>query len=198
VTLIRWRAALAVLSLACLGACAQPASYSAMVVDPQAFDTVRGPAAGYREAVTVAPVTGGKETSPLWTSQVGNAEFQEALARSLIATKLASVDILSNPGAVNGRYRLEAVLQSLQQPLMGFDLTVTATVAYKLTDIATGAVVYESTLVTPATATMSDTLIAVERLKLANEKAIRANLTKLIGELYALPDRPVGGGQRSS
>ena len=190
--------ALAALILATLGACAQPASYAAMVVDAQAVDTARGPAPSYRETLVVAPVRGGKETSPLWTSQVGNAEFQEALTRSLIATKLASANILINPGAANGRYRLEAALQSLQQPLMGFDLTVTATVAYKLTEISTGAVVYESTLVTPATATMSDALIAVERLKLANEKAIRANLTKLVGDLYALPDQPAGGGQRSS
>lgn len=189
---------LAVVLLATLGACAQPASYAAMVVDAQAVDTARGPAPSYREALVVAPVSGGKETSPLWTSQVGNAEFQEALARSLIATKLASANILINPSAANGRYRLEAVLQNLQQPLMGFDLTVTATVAYKLREIATGAVVYQNTLVTPATATMGDSVIAIERLKLANEKAIRANLTKLVGELYALPDQPVGGGQRSS
>jgi hypothetical protein len=86
----------------------------------------------------------------------------------------------------------------LQQPLMGFELTVTATVAYKLTEIATGVVVYQNTLVTPATATMGDSVIAIERLKLANEKAIRANLTRLVGELYALPDQPMGGGQRSS
>ncbi|MDP2377557.1 hypothetical protein [Reyranella sp.] len=189
---------MAVLALVCLGACAQPASYSAMIVDAQAVDTARGPAASYRDTLVVAPVTGGKETSPLWTSQVGNAEFQEALTRSLIATKLASANILANPSAANGRYRLEAVLQNLQQPLMGFDLTVTATVAYKLTEIATGTVVYESTLVTPATATVGDAVIAVERLKLANEKAIRANLTKLVGELFALPDRSVDGGQRSS
>ncbi len=170
-----------------------------MIVDTQAVDTARGPAPSYRDTLVVAPVAGGKETSPLWTSQVGNTEFQEALVRSLIATKLASANILSNPSAANGRYRLEAVLQNLQQPLMGFDLTVTATVAYKLTEIATGTVVYESTLVTPATATMGDAFIAVERLKLANEKAIRANLTNLVGELYALPDRPAaGGGRRSS
>ena len=193
----RWRTALAVLALACLGACAQPASYSAMIVDAQAVDVARGPAESYRDTLVVAPVTGGKETSPLWTSQVGNAEFQEALTRSLIATRLANANILANPSAANGRYRLEAVLQKLEQPLMGFDLTVTATVFYRLTEIATGTVVYESTLVTPATATMSDAVIAIERLKLANEKAIRANLTKLVGELYALPDRSVGG-QRSS
>lgn len=82
------------IALALLGACAQPASYSAMVVDPQtlsqAFDAPQGPADSYRDAIVVAPVTGGKQTSPLWTSQVGNAEFQEALVRSLIATKQTS------------------------------------------------------------------------------------------------------------
>ena len=119
--------------------------------------------------------------------------------RSLIATKLAKADILTNPGTANGRYRLEATLQNLQQPLIGLDMTVTATIAYKLTEITTGTIAYENTLVTPATATFGDAFVTVERLKLANEKAIRANLTKLIGELYALPDQPAtGGGRRSS
>lgn len=170
-----------------------------MIADSQAVDVARGPAASYVDAITVAPVAGGKQTSPLWTSQIGNAEFQEALVRSLIATRLAHADILTNPSGATGRYRLEAVLQKLEQPLIGFDMTVTVTIAYKLTEIPTGAVVYESTLVTPGAATMGDAFVAVERMKLANENAIRANLTKLVGELYALPDRlPVGGGQRSS
>ena len=36
-------------------------------------------------AIAVQTVGGGRETNPMWTSQVGNAEFQDALTKSLQA-----------------------------------------------------------------------------------------------------------------
>jgi hypothetical protein len=166
-----------------LGACAKPASPSAMVADLTGIDTARGPAPSYREAITAGPVSGGRATSPLWTSQVGNAEFQEALVRTLMAANLARAE--------NGRFRLDAVLQKLEQPFAGFAMTVSATISYRLTEVTTGAVVYDNTITTPATATLDDAIDGVARLRIANERAIRANLGKLVEELYALPDRPM-------
>jgi hypothetical protein len=95
--------------------------------------------------------------------------------------------------AGNGRFVLEAILMKLEQPYFGLDLKVTATIAYKLPEPVGGAVAYQDTLVTPAIASFSDSPIAFIRLKIANERAIRANLTKLIQELDALPDRPAPG-----
>ncbi len=167
-------------ALALLGACAKPASPSAMV--PDIVGIGAGPASAYRGAITAGEVSGGSKTSPLWTSQVDNPEFREALVRALMESGLGRAD--------NGRFRLDAVLQKLEQPFAGFAMTVNATIAYRLTEVATGAVVYDKAITTPATATMDDAIDGQARLRIANERAIRANLRQLIEELYALPDRP--------
>jgi len=178
------RAALALILLALLGACAEPARMTAMIAVPS--DTGgRSPAPSYQQAIMVTRVAGGTETNALWMSKVGDAEFKEALVQSLVANGLAATR--------EGRFVLEAVLMKLEQPYFGLDLKVTATIAYKLTDTSGGGVVYQNTLVTSGVATFSDAPIAVMRLKISNERAIRANLTKLIEELLALPDRPAAG-----
>ncbi len=168
------------IALGLLGACAKPASPSARVPDVAGIGA--GPAPAYRGAITAGEVSGGSKTSPLWTSQVDGPEFREALVRTLMGAGLGRAD--------SGRFRLDAVLQKLEQPFAGFAMTVSATISYRLTEVATGTVVYDKAITTPATATMDDAIDGQARLKIANERAIRANLRQLIEEFYALPDRP--------
>ena len=68
-------------------------------------------------------------------------------------------------------------------------MTVTASVAYRLTDTATGAVVYQDTRTSLGTASLNDAIMNANRLRIADERALRANIRKLIEDLYALPDR---------
>ena len=49
--------------------------------------------------------------------------------------------------------------------------------------------VWAKTITTPYTANFSDSFLAVERLKMANEGAIRANLTQMVNDLVALKAR---------
>jgi hypothetical protein len=186
------RLAVAMLLLAGLGACAPPATYSSMVPDlvDAGVDLARGPAPSYRGAITVAPVSIGNDTSVPWTSQIGSAEFQEALVRTLMVANLA--------GAQNGRFRLEAVLLKLERPFAGFAMTVTASIAYRLTETATGAVVYLNTRTSLGTASLNDAITNTNRLRIADERAIRANFRKLIEDLYALPERrPLTSSRRT-
>ena len=67
-------------------------------------------------------------------------------------------------------------------------MTVTASVAYRLTEIATGAVVYQETRTSLGTASLNDAVTNTNRLRIADERALRANLRKLVEDLYALPD----------
>jgi hypothetical protein len=172
------RLALATVAAAALSACAKPATVPAMVPDVAGLATAASP---YRGAISVGTVSGGRGGSSLWTARVGNAEFQEALSRALTDSGLAA--------AQGGRYRLDADLQKLEEPFAGFAMTVEATIAYKLTDSTSGAMVYQNTITTPATATMDDSLDGLARLRIANERAIRANLRRLVEELSALPRR---------
>src|SRR5260370_24047686 len=131
------RLLVAMLLLAGLGACATPASYTSMVPELASAELGPGPAPSYRGAITVASVSIGTDTSAPWRSQIGSAEFQDALVRTLMLANLAS--------AQNGRFRLDATLLGLERPYAGFAMTVTASVAYRRTDLATGAIVYPHT-----------------------------------------------------
>lgn len=128
--------------------------------------------------VAVAPVTGGKKTNPLWTSQVSSENFESALKDSLRAAHMLAGD--------QGQYSLSANLLSLKQPLFGVDMTVTATVQYVVTETLSGKKVFEETLTTPYTATMGDAFVGTKRLQMANEGAIRVSIETLIEKLDQL------------
>jgi hypothetical protein len=184
------RLLVAMLLLAGLGACATPASYTSMVPELASAELGPGPAPSYRGAITVAPVGIGNDTSVPWTSPIGSAEFQEALVRTLMVANLAS--------AQNGRFRLEATLLRLERPYAGFAMTVTASIAYRLTETASGAVVYQDTRTSLGTASLNDAVTNTNRLRVADERAIRANFRKLIEDLYALPERgPLTSSRRT-
>ena len=72
----------------------------------------------------------------------------------------------------------------VDQDMFGLDLEVIAIVQYKLIDKINGKEIFSSVIHSPYTATFSDAFWAFERLKLANEGSARANITKLIKELY--------------
>jgi hypothetical protein len=175
------RLLVAMLLLAGLGACATPAGYTSMVPELATAELGPGPAPSYRGAITVASVSIGTDTSAPWTSQIGSTEFQDALVRTLTLANLASPQ--------GGRFRLDATLLGLSRPFAGFAMTVTASVAYRLTDMATGAVVYQETRTSLGTASLNDAIMNANRLRIADERALRANIRKLIEDLYVLPDR---------
>ena len=133
-----------------------------------------------KSSISIKDVTGGKETSPMWTSQVDSSDFQRALENSLRATGLLS------PIGSNGPYQLTADLTSLDQPMVGFNMTVTATVRYSLIEKISGKEIFSRSIPTPYTAKIGDAFVGSERLKLANEGAIRKNIEELIAELLRL------------
>jgi len=74
------RLLLAAFSLACVGACAPPASYSAMVAGPPPG---QAPAPVYRNAITVGSVTLGRDMGTPWRSAVDPDQVQQALVQTL-------------------------------------------------------------------------------------------------------------------
>ncbi len=112
--------------------------------------------------VGVNDVSGGTETNPLWTSEISNDAFRQAVKDSL-----SSQGLLSE----SGNYDLAIQLLEVKQPIMGFDLTVTTRIRYVLTDKSSDEVVMDEMIITPHTSTMADAFAAVKRLRLANEGA---------------------------
>ncbi len=172
------RLILAALALAGLGACATPASYRAMVPETQP-GLVPAPAPAYRNAITVGSVAIGQDTATPWRSAVGPDQVRDALVETLAVSQLGQPN--------NGRYRLDVLLLQLEKPFAGFAMTVTATMAYRMINVATGAVVYERTLKGLGTATLNDAIDNNNRLRIADQRAIRANIEQMVLDLLALP-----------
>ena len=172
------RLLLAAVWLAGLGACAPPASYSAMVAGAPPG---QGPAPVYRNAITVGSVTLGRDVGTPWTSAVGPDQVQQALVQTLAVAGLGQ--------PANGRFRLDGLLLTLDRPYAGFAMTVTATIAWRLTNTTNGVVVYDRTLRSLGTATLDDAITNENRLRIADQRAIRANLQQLMQDLYTLGPR---------
>ena len=129
-----------------------------------------------KRGISIRLVTGGEETNPLWTSEVGNDEFQAALESSLRNNSLLAEQ---SPG----KYALDAHLIDVQQPLIGFDTKVTSTVQYRLDPVDDDEEPYEELVIESYTATVSESWYGVERLRLANEGSIRGNIRTFIERL---------------
>lgn len=176
---VAWRHWLLIGSLAGLvplGGCASAASSERMTVAAAAVAAVKPPPTLHHR-IAIGQVSGGHDTNPLWMSKVGNPEFSTALRDSLAAAGLLA------EGPEPGAYVLSANLLRLKQPVFGFDMKVTATVDYELRERASGLPVFATEVVTPYTADMGDAFLGVERLRLANEGAIRFNIQRLIEQL---------------
>jgi hypothetical protein len=161
-----------------IASCATPASVSGMAATPVAARPVPP---SLSRAIVVEGVGGGRETNPLWTSQVGNAEFQEALAKSLQARGLYA----ENTAAA--RYALSATLVNLAQPTIGADMTVGASIKYTLVERRTRSQVYDRVVDSFHTATVGDAALGVERRRLASVGAIKKNIENFIEDLSRSP-----------
>lgn len=158
------------LLLVVLSGCASPAVQQSMIVKPDAVATVVK--ADQKSKFTVEKVDGGKVTNPMWTSQVSREAFEGALKESLVVTGLA--------GSSEAQYKIDADLQSLEQPLFGLTFDVISKVNYR---------VYKDgfekffPITATGTATVSDAFVAITRLKMANEKSIQENITEFIRQV---------------
>ena len=171
-----------------LGGCAGPARGDRMaaIATPQQRMVITP----LRNNVAVLDVSGGQASNRLWASKVGNSEFSQALAMSLGDAGLLA------PSAPAARYTLSARMEQLVQPMTGINLTVTASVSYSLVERATGKEVFRRTETVPYTAPFGDTFGAMDRMRLANEGAVKANIASVVEDLLALPFD--GGKPRSA
>jgi len=171
-----------------VSSCAGPATVSGMVAAPTAAATAPPTLS---RAIAVQTVGGGRETNPMWTSQVGNAEFQDALTKSLQARGMHA------DGAA-ARYLLTVALVNLAQPMMGLDMTVSASVKYTLVERQSQTQVYDRLIDSSHTATFGDAVYGVERLRLANEGAIKKNIENFINDLSKSPPAPAAPPPRGA
>ena len=163
-----------------LAGCASPARVDQMQIDPSVATRIAAASSALKENVGIKDITGGRETNPMWVSNISSSDFERALEASLRNAGLLSIN------RQGSKYVLTAHMLKLDQPMFGASMTVTAAVRYELIERASGKEVLSRTLTTPFTAEFSAAFLGVERLKLANEGAARTNIQQLIDALVAL------------
>jgi hypothetical protein len=147
-----------------LAACATP---QGMTVGSGA---IANPSPKYRNAIAVRSVNGGQVMNILTVPGVANEPFKAALEATLSAN-----GYLASSGTP--KYYLDAEIRNLDQPLMGLDLTVIADVTYNISGVGPAA---SYPVRAHATATFSDSPIAVDRIRIANERAMRQNIEQFL------------------
>jgi len=130
-----------------------------------------------QENLRLGEVSGGKKTNPAWTSEIDNEAFSTAVDESL-----KSQGLYSN----SGKYRLEANMLKVEQPLFGWDITVTTHVRYILINVDSESTVFDETVITPYTTNANDAYLGVKRLGLANKGSAQKNIEELLNKLSYL------------
>ncbi|CAM4418058.1 MAG: hypothetical protein LEGION0403_FIIPPAGN_02124 [Legionella sp.] len=127
--------------------------------------------------ITVSEVKGGHTINPLLASEISNENFKAALEKSLQHAQLSH-------GIKPGTYSLKATIVRFERPVIGLDFKSTLIVNYKLFAAKEPKPIFDKTIKSSYVAKMSDSLIGVTRLKMANEGAARENIKLLIKDLY--------------
>jgi hypothetical protein len=127
-------------------------------------------------------VSGGEDTNALSHSKISDVAFRGALEAAI-----RNSCVFSQIVPINGAdYHLEVVITNLGQPMAGFNMTVVLTTNWKLTKAGSSQPIWQDFIATKHTATVGDNVVAVERLRVANEGAARKNIEEGIRCLSAL------------
>ena len=173
------RSILMIAMLGTLIGCATPARPGHMVPETAHFPS-QSLDSPLHSAIAISRVGGGEKTNPLLVSKVGSNELQEALRLSLKQCGLLS------PSDVAAPFRLEVFLIELKQSGSSLTAIVDSVMRYKLIRSGDDQVVYDDIITASYKATVGDSFYGPQRLKLANEGAIRANIAAFLENLHSL------------
>jgi hypothetical protein len=130
----------------------------------------------------VVLVIGGRETSAMAASQISNEDFAQAIRESFEQSGLFQ-KALSDGLA---KYRLDAFITQVNQPMFGFAMTVSMEVNYTLARTAPQGVIWQKAISSSYTAAVSEAFVGVTRLRIANEGAARNNIDQAMEEISKL------------
>ena len=135
-------------------------------------------------------VSGGRETNPLWVSEVSNDAFAQAIRDSISSSGLFRSIVSSGQD-----YSLAVDITKVSEPGFGIDMTYHLTANWVLTRMADQKIMLQEEVAASHTATMGDAFIGEVRWKLAEEGAARANIEAGLTHISQLkleePSKPV-------
>jgi len=168
-------AALLVVAALHFSGCATPAQSEAMASSRMDFGRKND------RSVTIT-VTGGSETKSTGKSQISDDDFASAINASIEKSGLFSKIL----GLEASDFQLNAEIVRVDQPTIGFNMTVTLEVNWTLIRRSTGKVAWQKAETSTYTATMGEAFAGVTRLRMATEGAARLNIDRALGEIGKL------------
>lgn len=133
------------------------------------------------QSVSVA-AEGGSETDSMGKSQISNDQLKQAVVAAINQSKAFSKVVEGK----SGDYMLSVNLVNLTQPSMGFSFTVGMEMAWSLSRVDTGAVVWRESIKSEHTAGATEAFAGTTRLRLATEGAARNNVAAGLAKISAL------------
>ncbi len=175
-------AAALILCTSWLTGCATAANPWSMTVDHNHLPGYEVETA-LKNSMNVGPVEGGETTNPLGASNIAGEDFKVALNQSL-----KNFGFLDESGA--SRYQIDVSIKEIDRPMFGLDLKVKIVVLYVITNKETKEKVFEQTISAEQTATFSDAALAIDRLKIANERAGKESILQFLKRLKEVGLKP--------
>ncbi len=121
-----------------------------------------------------AAVSGGSGLTAMGGPGITNETFRHALEKSLVESGMFS-------SAGDGGYQLDAFITNINQPILGFSMTVDMEVSYNLH--RGSACVWKKSIKSSYQAPFGESVVGVTRLRKATEGAARENITELVRQL---------------
>ena len=136
----------------------------------------------HQYTVSISESIGGRETNPLWTSQVSNSAFTEALSNALAQSGVFQAVIKGG----DADYILDVTILDYDQPWIGVDIDIRMNTKWELTDAKTLVPVWSETFETTYRAKLTDAFFGAARLQKANEGSVRTKIKDGIRRLSIL------------
>ncbi|MFB0516251.1 MAG: hypothetical protein ACETWG_06570 [Candidatus Neomarinimicrobiota bacterium] len=164
-----------------------PLVFVACAIAPQVMQMVPDVSGGAfhhsNKRLILGTVTGGEESDPfIKGSRIDALSFRGALLVALGEARL--FQMVRDYTAAD--YTLNAMIVSQDQPIIGVDMTVSLIVRYYLVDSSNNQLVWSKDIISTYQAAFLESLVASERVRKANEGAVRTNLGYLLAELSSL------------
>jgi hypothetical protein len=114
--------------------------------------------------------------------KVSDDMLKKALAGSISKSQVFS-QVVQGSG---GRYLLTVAISSLEQPMMGMSMTVKMEAGWTLKRADNGATVWQESISSSHTTGATEAFAGVERVRLATEGAVRANIANGLAKIGQL------------